>query len=258
MVPLGYDEAGEGQPLILVHGFPMDRRIWSSQLRDLAGVARVVAVDLPGRGKSPEQADGPGEASMDSYADHLAKTIKSLDAGPVDLAGVSMGGYILFAFWRRHPELVRSLILISTRSTEDPPVGKEGRKRVAALVLEKGTSELIPMMFPKLFGPNAGPEARESMKKMVQDLPPGGAAADSLAMGMRPASTPDLASITVQTLVLHGQADELMPIDEAQEMAAGIKGANFVPIPGAGHLPPIENPAAVSQAMREFLMKRQA
>jgi len=193
---------------------------------------------------------------MDTYADDVAETIEALGTGPVDLAGVSMGGYILFSLWRRRPELVRSLIMVSTRSTEDPPEGKAGRKRVAALVKEKGTTELIEMMFPKLFSPMATEAARGAVATMIEELPPAAAAADSLAMGVRLDSTQDLAGISVPVLVAHGEADELMPLDEAKNMAARISEATFAPVPGAGHLTPVENPKAVSLAMHNFLKGR--
>ncbi len=253
---LGYDEAGEGPPLLLVHAFPADRRIWAGQLAGLADVARVVAVDLRGRGKSVSGEPAPHRAehaTIDQYADDVAETIEALGAGPVHAGGISLGGYVLFSLWRRHPEKVRSLILVSTRATEDPPEGKEGRKRVAALVREKGTSELVPMMFSKLFAPGTPGAIKQRALQMVEDLPPEAAAGDSLAMGMRPDSTGDLPGISVPALVLHGENDELLPLDAARQMAAQIPGAGFVPIPGSAHFTTMENPAAVNEAVRSFL-----
>src|SRR5205807_1295095 len=106
---LGYDEAGEGPVLVLVHGFPFDRRLWAGQLRGLANIRRVVAPDLRGRGLSA--AIGAEGATMDTYADDVAATIASLGVEQADVGGLSMGGYVTFALWRRHPKLVRSLML---------------------------------------------------------------------------------------------------------------------------------------------------
>ncbi|MGH9197635.1 MAG: alpha/beta fold hydrolase, partial [Acidimicrobiia bacterium] len=91
---LGYDEAGSGPVLLLVHGFPLDSTLWEKQLEGLKDIRRVVAVDLRGRGKS--KAD-PNGWSVDLYADDVAKTIDSLGGDPVDVAGLSMGGYVVFA-----------------------------------------------------------------------------------------------------------------------------------------------------------------
>lgn len=250
---LGFDGAGEGPVLLLVHAFPGDRRHWSDQVAALSDIRRVIAVDLPGRGFSSQTESAPETWSMDSYADDVAETIEALGGGPVDLGGISMGGYVLFSFWRRHPRSVRSLVLVSTRSTEDPPEGKQGRKNVAALVREKGTPELIGMMSPKLFGPGVGDQARRRLHTMIQELPAETAAADSLAMGRRPDSTADLGAINVPTLVLHGEHDALLPPENAKEMAARIPGAGFRFIPGSGHLAPLENPEAVTTVIRRFL-----
>lgn len=250
---LGYEARGAGPLLVLVHFFPGDRRIWSDQVSALSSLRRVVAVDLPGRGRSLEVDSDPASWSMDSYADDVAETIRSLQAGPADVAGISLGGYVLFSLWRRHPDVVGSLIFVNTRSTEDPPEGKQGRKNVAALVREKGTRELIPMMFPKLFSPRSPDEVKHRVELMVRELPVETAAADSLAMGKRPDSTPDLGSITVPVLVVHGEEDQLIPIDSAREMAARIPGARFRAIPHSAHLPTVENPESVNSAIAEFL-----
>jgi len=247
---LGYEEAGSGPVLVLIHAFPTDHRIWDDQLRALSDIRRVVAVDLRGRGRSPATDDG---WTIETYGEDVAETIDSLDAGPVDLGGISMGGYVVFDVFRRRPDLIRSLILASTRCTEDPPEGKAGRSRVAALVREKGTSALIGMMFDKMFSPHATDLVKAKVRMMFEELPAEAAAGDSLAMRDRPDSTQDLAKIATPTLVLHGEDDQLMPIGTARRMAAAISGAEFVPIPAAGHLTSVENPEAVNAALRSFL-----
>lgn len=249
---LGFDEKGSGDALVLVHGFPVDRRMWQAQLDGLAGIRQVVAVDLRGRGKSPAAAEG----GIDDYADDVADTIKSLGVGKADVAGLSMGGYVLFALWRRHPEVVRSLILIDTKAGEDPPEAKEGREKTAALVTEKGTATLIDGLFPKIFAPNVSEDVKDATRPMFEESPSAATAMDALAMKDRPDSTADLDSITVPALVIHGEEDQLMPVEGAREMAAKIPASKFVSIPKAGHFAPMENPGAVNLAIKDFLASR--
>lgn len=250
-IKLGYDEAGEGPVLLLVHGFPLDRTLWSEQLAELSDVRRVVAVDLRGRGKSPSEA-GEGWTN-DTHADDVAKTVDSLGVDKVDLAGLSMGGYVVFALWRRHPAKVRSLILIDTKAADDAPEAKEGREKAAALVREQGTVALLDALAPKLVSPSTTEAVMAKVRAMFENTPAETAAADALAMRDRPDSTSTLATITVPTLVLHGEQDALMPLDDARAMAGKIPGGKFVAIPNAGHAAALENPEAVNGAIREFL-----
>jgi len=252
-VTIGYVEAGSGPVLLLVHGFPLDHSMWSEQLSALSDLRRVVAVDLRGRGKSPAEPNG---WTMDDYADDLAATIDELGVDKADVAGMSMGGYVVLALWRRYPEKVRSLILIDTKASADSDEAKEGRDKTAALVREKGASELVEGLLPKLFGGPPDEELSQKVKAMFEATPGGTAAADALAMKDRPDSTVNLATITVPALVIHGEQDALMPIDDAKGMAGLIPGAKFVSVPGAGHMSPIENPKAVNHALRVFLMDR--
>jgi 3-oxoadipate enol-lactonase len=250
---LGYDEAGQGPPLVLVHGFPLDRRMWAFQLEGLAGIRRVVAVDLRGRGLSPHPAGGGW--TIDDHADDVARTIEALGAGPVDVGGLSMGGYVLFALLRRHPAVIRSLLLMGTRAAADPPEIRTARVEQAALASEEGAGALAETLVPRMLAPQADEAVRASLERMVGDTPGDTAAADLIAMRDRPDSTPDLASIAVPTLVLHGDADQLMPVDAAREMAASIPGARFSAIPGAGHVAPLENPRDANVALELFLAR---
>ncbi|MGH2703591.1 MAG: alpha/beta fold hydrolase [Actinomycetota bacterium] len=252
---LGFDEAGSGPLLILVHAFPLDRRMWRGQLQGLSDLRRVVAVDLRGRGRSAGLGDGAW--GLDDHADDLAATVESLGETQADFAGVSMGGYILFALWRRHPECIRSLALIDTRAQDDPPEGKANRERVAALAKEHGSSALVDEQLPKLLGPAPGGQVQALVREMIEQTPGATAAADSLAMRDRPDSVMDLTSVDVPALVIHGVDDAIVPLPQAELMAELIPGAHFAPIPAAGHLAPLENPEAVNLALRELLLREE-
>jgi 3-oxoadipate enol-lactonase len=248
---LGYDEAGEGPPLVLVHGFPFDRRMWVHQLGELAAIRRVVAPDLRGRGLSPCPA-GAGW-TLDDHADDVARTIEDLGAGPVDVGGLSMGGYVLFALLRRNPELVGSLLLMSTRAAADTPEGRKARDEQAALARSEGTGTLADGLLPRVLSPGASEHVRSQVRQMIEETPGETAAADLIAMRDRPDSTPDLASIAVATLVLHGAEDPIVPPDEARAMASSIPGAQFCAIPGARHLAPLEYAADANVDLQLFL-----
>ena len=248
---LAFEERGSGPALLFVHGFPLDRTMWVPQLAGLAKIRTAMAVDLRGHGLSSDE--NPNDYSMDLFADDIALTLDSLGIDKVDLAGLSMGGYVVLAFWRRHRDRVRSLIFIDTKAEADTPEGKAGREKTADLVASKGMEPLHADLDQKMFGSNPSDEAREKVKQMFLNVAPEVAAADALAMRDRPDSTGDLASIDVPVLWIHGEEDKLMPIDGARATAEKIPGARFVAIPNAGHMSPIENPDAVNDAIREFL-----
>lgn len=249
---LAYEERGSGPVLVFVHGFPLDRTMWIDQLAGLAKIRRAVAVDLRGHGLSrdpqPELA-----YSIDMFADDLAATLDELGADRADICGLSMGGYVVFSFWRRHPDRVRSLIFCDTKAEADTPEGKEGREKTAQLVQEKGMRELYLALEAKMFGSNPSDDVKTRTLKMFLGTPAEVAAADALAMRDRPDSTPDLPGIGVPVLWIHGKEDALMPVEAARTTAEKIPGALFVTIPRGGHMAPMENPDAVNAAIRKFL-----
>lgn len=248
---LGYQEAGEGPPLVLVHGFPFDRRMWVGQLEALSGIRRVIAPDLRGRGLSPHPADKGW--SIDDHADDVARLIEDLEAGPVDVGGLSMGGYVLFALRRRHPELVRSLILMSTRAAADSPEARRTRDEQAALVRSRGTGALAEKLLPRMLTAEAGEQVRGLVLEMIEETSGETAGADLIAMRDRPDSTPDLPSIAAPTFVLHGAEDQIVPADEARAMAAAIPGAQFSAIPRGLHLAPLELASDANVDLQLFL-----
>ena len=248
---LAYEERGSGPVLLFVHGFPFDRTMWIAQLAGLAKIRSAVAVDLRGHGLSDVMTGG--DFSMDLFADDVAKTLDAIGAEKADIAGLSMGGYVLFSFWRRHPERVRSLIFIDTKAEADSDEAKAGREKTAETAASQGMQPIYETLASKVVGSSPSVEVQDKLKEMMLGTAPEVAAADALAMRDRADSTADLPNITVPVLWLHGEEDALMPIEGARASAAKVPGAKFVSIPKGGHVSPMENPEAVDAAIQEFL-----
>jgi len=244
-------EAG-GQTLLLIHGFPLDSRMWREQLTGLAGRARVIAPDLRGHGLS----DAPEEPySMEQHADDLAALLDRLGVKKAIVAGLSMGGYVTLAFWRRHPERVAGLALVDTRAEPDTPAGKANRDVTAGRVRDAGPRVLVDELMPKLLAPPnlADERITAPLREMILSQPIAGVTAALRALRDRADSTPTLSTITVPTVVIVGEADAITPPADAAGMAAQIPGAQLVVIPRAGHLSPMENPHAVNEALKGLI-----
>jgi len=248
---LAFEERGSGPVLVFIHGFPFDRTLWIEQLKGLAKVRTCIAVDLRGHGLSNDPS--PGDYTMDVFADDVAATLDSIGTEHADVCGLSMGGYVAFALWRRHRERVRSLILIDTKAEADGDEAKAAREKTAEMVAAEGMGALHEQLAEKLLGSSPSEQVREHLRRMFMDTAPEVAAADALAMRDRADSSGDLAKIGVPVLWLHGEEDQLMPLDGARASAEKIPGARFVSIPKGGHVAPLENPDAANEAIRDFL-----
>ncbi|HVL91686.1 MAG TPA: alpha/beta fold hydrolase [Actinomycetota bacterium] len=248
---LTYEERGGGPALVLIHGFPLNSSMWIEQLKGLAKVRTVIAVNLRGHGYT--QVDSADGFSMDLFADDVAATLDDIGVDKADICGLSMGGYVAMAFWRRHKDKVRSMIFADTKPEADSDEAKAGREKTAAAVREQGIQPLVDGVLPKMFGPNPSEELVAATRAMFESTPPEVAAADLLAMRDRPDS--DLSVIDVPCLWIHGEGDQIMPIDAARTAAGTIPDCTFVAVPDAGHMSPLENPGVVIPAMTEFLQK---
>ena len=253
-VPLNVLDQGHGTPLLLVHGFPVDHTMWQRQMDDLAQEYRVIAPDLRGFGRSPATS---GEVLMEQFADDLAVLLDVLGvAEPVVFCGLSMGGYIAWQFWRRHRARLAALVLCDTRALADPPEVAQGRLATAARVLAEGVSLLPETMLQRLFAPvtfDEQPELIAVTRRVMLNTPAAGAAAALRGMAQRPNFTSQLGAIDVPTLALCGEQDAIATVSEMRALAAGIAGAQFLEIPHAGHMAPLENPAPVNAAIRVLL-----
>jgi pimeloyl-ACP methyl ester carboxylesterase len=253
---LHYEDQGAGMALVLLHGFPLDHRIWAPQLADVSLRARVLTPDLPGFGASPPlAADKP---TMDAYARAVLAWADGIGLRHFILAGHSMGGYIALALARLAPKRLDGLILVSTRAGADSAAARENRAKLAAAIKEQGARATVDAMLPKLLAPATADQLSsvyDQVKAIMLAQPPAGLVPAVRAMAARPDSTSDLEDLTLPLLILHGAADATIPPSEAEAMVEAAASAFYVPISAAGHLPMLEQPAAVNAALRDFLQR---
>jgi len=253
-VSFSFDDRGSGIPLVLLHGFPLDRRMWGEQASDTSLRGRLIVIDLPGFGQSQP----PKPFSIPSLAKSIRELLAQLDALPCVLAGLSMGGYIALNFVREFQRDLRGLILLDTRAEADTAQGKENRQKMIDLVRAKGSAAIADQMQPKLLSPDTvahRPNQVRALRQMMEAVPAQTIEHALSAMRDRPDMTEVLTSIKTPTLVLVGDADEITPPAVAQSMQKKLPDAEMVVIQGAGHMSPLEQPAQVNRAIRNFLAR---
>jgi 3-oxoadipate enol-lactonase len=224
--------------LLLLHAFPLDASMWTSQLSEFRGDVAVVAPNFPGFGGTALA----GEVSrMDLAADRAAEELAAGGVDRVVVCGLSRGGYAAFAFWRKYPHKVAGLILANTRAGADDEAGRERRRALAARLRAEGNAFLVDSP-PPLLSSDAPAELWAHVRSVIAAQPAEALAAASLGMAERPDSTPDLATIDVPTLVITSTGDTLIPAEATSPMAEQIPGAQLEVIEGAGHLTNLQAP----------------
>ncbi len=249
-VTLAVDARGEGPAVLFVHAYPLDRTMWEQQVNALDGYRRI-APDLRGFGLS----DAPDLGySMTTYADDLAALLDTLHVDDVVLCGLSLGGYVLFEFVRRHRGRVRGLVLMDTRAEADAPEGRRGRDQQASLAREQGAEAIADHLIGRLLAPKTDATLVNRVRATITAVPVAGIVGALTAMRDRPDSTSLLSTLAdIPTLVVVGEHDEISSRDQSQGLAEAIPGARFEVIDGAAHLPPLEQPRATTMVLREFL-----
>ena len=249
-VALHHETAGEGEPVLFLHGFPFSGALWAPTVERLGGRWRCIVPDLRGMGRSPAAA----AAGMDDYADDLARLLDVLgEKRPVVLVGMSMGGYVAFAFARRHPRRVRALALVATRAQADTEEGARGRLATADRVLREGSRGVADDMLGRLFAASAPEELRARWHAVMAATPPEGVAAALRAMAARPDSFGTIDLLARPVLAVAGEEDAIAPVADARRMADAAHDGRLVTVPGAGHMVPVERPDALADALRRFL-----
>jgi 3-oxoadipate enol-lactonase len=252
-VSLQFTERGVNVPVILLHGFPLNNTIWASQLRDLHDMCRLIAPDLRGHGAS----HAPQKASydMESMANDVLALMDTLALPKAAVIGHSMGGYVALAMWRLAPERITGFGLVGSHAWADTDEGRQARLKLAEKLVDGNSAAVADAMMPKMFAAPAAedPEMVTPLREMMLKTPQLTAAGCLRGMASRPDSTALLPEITVPSLVLVGQHDQIVSRERAQTMAAAMPHCLLIEIEGAGHMPMLEQPAATSFALRQFL-----
>jgi len=247
-----YEVLGSGPDLVLLHPFPAHHGVWKPVAEQLATRYRVILPDLRGHGNSGV---GEGAATMEKHVNDLLRVCADANVGRAIFAGESIGGYILFDFWRRERERVRTLALCNTKATADSDEARRGRLQSAEDVLKFGVEPFVNSMLPKLLGETTRtnrPDVAAAARAMMMKITPAGVTAVQRGMAERPDSVPTLRTINVPTLIITGDED-LIPLSEHELLQAHIPGATLRVIPKAGHYAVFERPEEAFRLLRQFL-----
>lgn len=238
---------GTGPTVVLIHGFPLTHALWLDQMTVLAEDAEVVAVDLRGFGESPRM--GSQVLSMERHASDIDLILDDLAVDTAHLVGLSMGGYVALAYAELFGQRMESLVLSNTKATADTDAAREGRDAVAERVVTEGVGPLAADLSAALMTEKASLTARARFRSMAEGLSYESYVGALAGMRDRVDRTAVLSEIQVPTTVITGAEDSLMPLEGAEALAAAIPGAELTVIDGCGHLPPLEAPDAMSDAL---------
>ena len=248
---IAYRRAGSGPPLLLLHGFSHDSRVWRPQLRSLAEEFSVIAWDAPGAGLS----DDPMEScSFDDWADSLAGFMDAIEIPASHLVGLSWGGVLAQVMAHRHPARVRSLVLADTyagwRGSLPAPMPAE---RLAACLADSRLppAEFVARYLPGMFSASPPADAVDELATIMADVHPLGFRLMATALAEAD-TTGFLPTLTVPTLLVWGDADVRSPIGIADQFRGAIPAAALVEIHGAGHVSNLERPEEFTAAVRTF------
>ncbi|MDR7301110.1 alpha/beta fold hydrolase [Haloactinomyces albus] len=265
-----YIESGVGPPLVLLHAFPVDARMWHGTRALLEGQARVITPDQRGLGQSPlDGSSAPNLADegatrraaeqpdLETVATDVIALLDGLDLSEVVLGGCSMGGYVAMAVLRAAPERVAGLLLADTKTIADNEDQRANRRNVADRAEAEGTAGwLAENSLPGLVSRTTRherPGVVDEIGTLIDEQPAEGVAWAQRAMAARPDSTGTLRGFTGPALVVVGEEDAITPPETARDVTAVLPHSELVTLPGAGHLSAMETPEAFANAVLPWL-----
>ncbi|GIJ00133.1 pimeloyl-ACP methyl ester carboxylesterase [Sediminihabitans luteus] len=249
---------GHGLPLVLLHAFPLDHRMWASAVDAMPGDFTVLAPDLHGMGRAP---DGPRTPGLEASADAVVSAVRAAGYDRAVVAGLSMGGYVAMAIAERHPGFVAGLGLLDTKSTADAPEARLNRLRVAHQVeAERDTTAVLGMVATLVGDTTRAEQPRivPLVESWIRAQRADGVAWSQRAMAARPDRTHVIHDVAGPVLVLVGDEDVMSPVSAAEHMVVARRDAELVIVPGAGHLSAVERPAQVAEALADLVARASA
>jgi len=250
---LAYDDRGQGPAVLLVHGFPLCRKMWRPQVEPLVAAGyRVITPDLRGYGETPPERF---PIRMEKYADDLLALLDALEIEQAVVGGFSMGGYVLMSLLELHPDRVRAALFLMTRAAADDAAGKQRRKLLADEALELGPQRVAEAFASVLFASGASQNSAlvEEVRGWMLATPPGSLAAGLLAMRDRKDYVTDLQHFTLPSLVVGAEQDLAIPLGHSVVLDEGLPNSTLKVVSGAGHLGNLEQPEQFNRILIDYL-----
>lgn len=247
-----YTEQGRGEAIVLLHGYPLDGRVWDAVARPLAERYRVIVPDLRGFGRSKSDA----AFTMTSLAEDVHALVEKLGAKPCVMGGLSMGGYVTLQYARRYPRELRGVMMINSKAEADNSEQKEAREAGIKLLKEKGMGPVAEQMLPKMVSPGTlkrGGEPVERLKKIMLEQSPTAMQHALAAMRDRDDSRDFVHSIAEPVLIIAGVDDGIVPLKLSEELHRETERSELVILSDAGHMTPMEQPGKVVEAITRFM-----
>lgn len=246
---------GTGEPLVLLHGFPLDAMIWRPCCDALTAAGyQVFAPDLRGFGKSSEVGQPLTIGDLAEDIEQMRRVLIGNDK--YVLGGLSLGGYVAFEVWKRYGDQLRALILSNTKPQADSEEARQGRLAMADKALQESTWDAVSPMLNKLLSQDTlqrNPATTQFVKTMMSSVPAPTVAAIQHAMAGRHDFSHELNLIRVPTLVVTGQHDPISPPAENKKWGEKIPNHRIEILADAAHLPQVEATDALCEAMISFL-----
>ena len=243
-IEFAYTRHGEGIPLVLLHGYPLDGSIWSEVVPLLSDRFDLIIPDLRGFGESTT-VEAP--STMHTFAADVAGLLDHLRFEKISLAGHSMGGYVALAFAKLYPDRLRRLGLVSSQAPADTPERKQSRYDTAEQVAAKGIRVVVEAMTPKF---TSDERVQAFAQSVMEQQKPAGIIGGLKAMAEREDSSSWLAESKLPLLLVHGDEDLLIPVERARELKNLVPRAQLVELKGVGHLPMMESAEETARALR--------
>ncbi|MCX7625276.1 MAG: alpha/beta hydrolase [Candidatus Sumerlaeaceae bacterium] len=247
-------------PIVFLHAFPLDSRMWREQVACLSKKTTVLTPNVRGFGGA-KGAQECAAWSIGCFAFDVLSLIDQQGIERVILAGCSMGGYTAFEFWRRYPARVAGMILCDTRAEADSPEIRQRRRDQIERIRREGTSFLGEFVEEMLISPKTrehNPSLVRELRQWAAEAPAEAVIGVLEALAARPDSIETLPTINVPVLLIYGEDDVVTPKECGVRMLSRLPHATMEIVPDAGHLAPLENPAVVNSAIEDYLVSLDA
>jgi len=241
-----------GTPLLLIHAFPFDSRMWRPQVEAIGTSRMVLTPDLRGFGRNRDE---PYPTSIEQHARDCLTLLDRSGVSRAIVAGLSMGGYVALAMQRLAPERLAALMLCDTKAAPDSPEARKGRDARIDRIRKEGIAFLPDDLLPGLVAESSSTNAKLELRRIMLEQDPQGIECALAALRDRPDSSEVLPSIRVPCRLVCGELDSLTPPDVMAAMVRHIDGATLDVLPGAGHLSSLEAPDAFNDILLALLQR---